>query len=313
LYPWALAFAGFILLPFFVSESLVFLTTDFLIMALFAMSYNLLLGQLGLLSFGHAAFYGIGAYTVALLLDKLSIQLVPAIFFAPLIAGLLACIIGFFTVRLSGFYFAILTMGFAQLVHTIVFSWYDFTGGDNGLLVVPPKYLLPTTNYYYFTLVIVALCIALLRMITRSPFGAALRAIRETSVRASSIGINVYAHQFAAFIIAGAFAGVAGGLRGPLQQMAFPSLLFWTTGAEPLLMTLAGGVNTFVGPICGAAFFVFINFAIASRTQYSFIFFGFLVLALTLFLRGGIFGFIENRFLRRREAKQFAQVPINPQ
>jgi len=297
----ALLLANFLALPWLISESLIFLITEFLIMALYAMSYNLLFGQTGMLSFGHAAFYGVGAYTVALLFAYLRIQLVPAIFLAPLVAGLIGLIIGFFVLRLTGFYFAITTTAFAQLVYTVVYEWYGFTGGDNGVHVVPPDYLLATTNYYYFTLGTVVVCIALLHMITVSPFGAALGGIRENPERVAFIGINIRAYQLAAFIIGGAFAGVAGALRAPFQQMAFPSLLFWTSSADPLLMALAGGFHTFFGPIIGAAIFVFVNFYFAIRTEYALMFLGILITLIVLFLPGGVVGFVERILFRGKD------------
>ena len=295
--------AGLVVLPLIISESLTFLMNDFLIMALYAMSYNLLFGRTGMLSFGHAAFYGSGAYTVALLYAHLKIDLIPAIFFAPLVAGLVALIIGFFVVRLTGFYFAITSMAFAQLVYTIVYEWYAFTGGDNGVHVVPPDYLFSTINYYYFSLGVVVVCIALLHMITVSPFGAALGGIRENPERVAFVGINVRAYQLAAFVIAGAFAGVAGALRAPMQQMAFPNLLFWTSSADPLVMCLAGGFFTFFGPIIGTAFFVFVNFYFASQTEYALLIMGVLITLIVLFMPGGVVGFVENLHLFDRRRK----------
>jgi branched-chain amino acid transport system permease protein len=300
---WVLLIGGLAVIPLVLGDSYVFLTADFVIMALFAMSANLLLGQTGMLSFGQAAYYGLGAYTVALLSDKLSIGLIPGIFFAPVVAAVFAAIIGFFCVRLTGLYFGMLTMSFAQLVFTVVFCWYSFTGGDNGLPVMPPDYLLPAANYYYFTLLVVAISVATLWMITMSPFGAALVAIRENPERARFLGINVKAYQLAVFVIAGAFAGIAGALRAPFQQMAHPSLLFWTQSADPIMISLAGGMHTFAGPIVGAAIFVIFNFIISSHFQYPLIAFGILVLLVVLFLPGGVMGFIQERIWRHREVK----------
>lgn len=245
---WGIVIVGFAVLPLVVGDSIIFLTTDFLAMALFAMGYNLLFGLTGLLSFGHGAYFGLGAYTVALLYDKLSVGLVYGIFLAPVVAALFAAIIGSFCVRSTGMLFGMLTMAFAQLVYVIVYGWYSFTGGDNGLLFTPPDYLLPAANYYYFTLLFVAVSLGIIRMITVSSFGAALVAIRENPERAAFSGINVRAYQLAVFILSGAFVGVAGALRAPLQQMATPSMLHWAQSADPLLMALTGGFLTFTGP-----------------------------------------------------------------
>ncbi len=299
-------------LPLVVDESNVFLLNDFLITALFAMSYNLMLGQAGMLSFGHAAYYGLGGYTVALLSHRYGISTVPGLLAAPLVAGAAALVIGFFTVRLSGMYFAMLTLAFAQLIFSVVSNWYNFTGGDNGLPVSPPDYLLDTNSYYYFTLAVVAVAIAFLRLITRSPFGAALAAIRENPQRAAFIGLNVRAYQIAAFTIAGGLAGIAGALRSPLQQMAFPSLLYWTQSADPVLMTLAGGVNTFVGPIVGAATFVFINFTVTSQTDYPLFAFGIVVLLVVLFLPEGIVGTFVAKLRRRKAAVEPPTLAAEP-
>ncbi len=286
--------------PLFMGESYVYLTTNFVIMALYAVSFNLLLGQTGMLSFGHAAYFGLGAYTVALLWSRLSIAVFPAILLAPLVAGVAALAIGLFCVRLTGMYFAMLTLAFAQLIFTVVFEWYSFTGGDNGLPVMPPDYLLAARRYYYFSLVIVIVCTALLRLIVSSPFGSALAAIRENPERAAFVGINVRLYQLAAFVFAGVFSGVAGGLMAPLQQMAFPSMLFWTQSADPVLMALTGGIHSFTGPIVGAAVFVFLNFAVTTVFDYPLFAFGALVLIVVLFFPGGIVGATERLLGQRR-------------
>ncbi|MGF7159780.1 branched-chain amino acid transport system permease protein [Rhodoligotrophos appendicifer] len=287
-------------LPFLIDESNLFLTVDVLIAALFAMSYNLVLGQTGLLSFGHAAFYGLGAYTVALVQMHLGWPIEIGILVAPLVAGLFALAIGFFTVRVSGMYFAMLTLAFSQLIFAIVAGWYSFTGGDNGAPVMPPDYLFNTTNFYYMALVIVTGCIILIRLIVGSPFGAALSAIRENPQRASFIGLNIRLYQLAAFTISGALTGVAGALQASFHQMAFPSLLFWPQSAEPVLMTLAGGMHTFFGPAVGAALFTILNFFVASYTEYPLMVFGVVVLLLVLFLPEGIVGTLFGRSRKRQ-------------
>jgi branched-chain amino acid transport system permease protein len=286
-------------LPMLVDESYLYLSTDFLIMSLFAMSYNLLFGKAGMLSFGHAAFFGLGAYTVALLYAKLSVPTIWGILCAPVVASAGALVVGFFAVRLSGMSFGIFTMAFAQLIYTVIYSWYDFTGGDNGLPVTPPDYLLPVVNYYYFALAVVALCILLIRVISSSVFGAAIAAIRENPQRAECVGINVRGYQIATFVIAGAFAGVAGGLRASQLELAVPSLLYWTASGDPVLISLVGGFHTFVGPIVGAAIFVFLNFLASSYIDYPLFAFGLLVLAVVMVFPKGCVGTIE-ALVRRR-------------
>lgn len=292
---WGAAAVVFALLPLAIGESYVFLTVDFFIMSLFAMSYNLLLGQAGMLSFGHATYYGLGAYAVAILQNKYGVPPWLGLAAAPVVAALGALAIGWLSVRVTGMYFAMLTLAFGQLVFTLVLGWYSFTGGDDGLPVALPDWMLSARNYYYFSLVIVALCIWLIYRVTQSPFGMALRSIRDNRQRAAYIGLNVRRLELQVFMVAGAFAGVAGGLRAPLQQMAFPSLLGWAQSADPVLMALAGGINTFVGPIVGAAVFVFTNFAVTSRFEYPLMVFGTLVLLIVLFLPNGIVGTLARR------------------
>lgn len=284
-----------LILPFAIGESYVFLTIDFLIMSLFAMSFNLLLGQGGMLSFGHATFYGLGAYAVAILQNKFGISPWIGIVAAPLAAGIGALVIGWISVRVTGMYFAMLTLAFGQLVFTVVLGWYSFTGGDDGLPVEIPQWMQSARPYYYFCLVIVVTSIWLIYRITKSPFGSAVSAIRDNRERAAYIGLNVRQMELRMFVVAGTFAGIAGGLRSPLQQMAFPSLLHWGQSAEPVLMALAGGINTFFGPIVGAGIFVFTNFLVTSNFQYPLLIFGGIVLIIVLFLPDGIVGTLSSR------------------
>lgn len=299
-----LALAAFACLPLILGESRLFLCIDFLVVTLFAMSYNLLMGQGGMLSFGHAAYYGLGAYAVAIGSSKFGFPIWAGMLLAPLVAGLAALVVGWFCVRVTGMYFAMLTLAFGQLIYTLVLGWYSFTGGDDGLPIEVPQWMLPAAHYFYLCLLVVGLCIWCIRRITLSPFGFALGAIRENRERAIYTGINVRAMELKVFVLAGAFAGVAGALRAPLQQAAFPSLLTWSQSAEPVLVTLAGGINAFFGPVAGAAIFVFTNFAITSHFNYPLLVFGCLVLAIVLFLRGGVMGAWTARLAARKQARQ---------
>lgn len=299
-----LGLTAFACLPLVLGESRLYLMIDFLIMVLFAISYNLLMGQGGMLSFGHAAYYGLGAYAVAIGTSKLGLSVWAGIAMAPIVSGLAAVVVGWFCVRVTGMYFAMLTLAFGQLIYTVVLGWYGFTGGDDGLPVAVPEWLLSATHYFYFCLVIVVACVWLIWRITQSPFGAALGAIRENRQRATYSGLNVRVIELKVFVMAGAFAGVAGALRAPVQQMAFPSLLNWNQSAEPVLVTLAGGIGTFFGPVVGAAVFVFTNFVITSYFEYPLLVFGSLVLAIVLFLPGGIVGAVKARVARRAHVLQ---------
>lgn len=305
---WIIAGAVFASLPLVLGESYLFLTIDFLVMALFALSFNLLLGHAGMLSFGHATFYGLGAYAVAVLQNKLGVPIWLGLAAAPVVAAIAAWAIGWFCVRLTGMHFAMLTLAFSQLVYTVVLSQYHFTGGEDGMPAVLPDWLGAAAHYYYFCLGVVAACIALIRCVTRSPFGMALGAIRENRQRAAYIGLDVRQYELRVFVVAGAFAGVAGGLRAGLQGMAFPSLMSWSHSADPILMSLAGGIHAFAGPIVGAALFVFTNFAVTSHFQYPLLVFGLLVLVIVMFLPEGIVG----SFARWRMARRQHAAPARP-
>jgi branched-chain amino acid transport system permease protein len=276
--------------PLFLGDSALFVTTDLLIMALVACSYNLLFGKSGMLSFGHAAFYGGGAYLVALLQVHAKVPLIAAVLLAPVLTGLVAFGLGLLIVRAGGIVLAMMTLAFGQLVYTLTTGLYAYTGGDDGLGLALPEWLLRSGPAFEFSLVAVSICLVVLYVVSESAFGMALEAIRDNPQRASFLGLNIRVYRVAAFVIAGSFAGAAGGIRAISQQMAFPGLLHWSQSAEPVLMALIGGAETFVGPIIGAAFFVLINFVLTSTTEYPLFAFGVLVLLTVLFMPQGIAG-----------------------
>lgn len=275
-------------MPLILSATYLYLLVGLFVMALFASSYNLVFGMTGLLSFCHATFYGAGAYTVAIVASRLGLPVLLGLVLAPLCAGVLAAAIGWISVRTKGIQFAMLTLALGQLVYTVVVRQYRLTGGDDGLPIAVPDWLSPVTTLYYLALCVCVLCLAVLWRVLHSPFGEALAAIRQNAERARFIGIDVVAYQRAAFVIAGMLAGVAGGLRGIEQQAAYPALLTWTQSAEPLLMTLAGGLTTFFGPIIGAALFVVLNFFVTASFEYPLLVFGVVMLLIVLFLPGGV-------------------------
>jgi branched-chain amino acid transport system permease protein len=275
-------------LPFYANTTITYLFVDFFIMAIFAASYNVVFGMTGLLSFCHATFYGAGAYAVAMSASLLGTPVIVGLVLAPILAGILALMIGWIAVRTTGIQFAMLTLALGQLVYTVVVHQYNFTGGEDGLPIALPPWLTSAVALYYLALCVGAVCLWGLWRVLNSPFGAALAAIRQNSQRARFIGINVQAYQRAAFVIAGVVAGVAGGLRGIEQQAAYPTLFAWTQSAEPLLMTLAGGLTTFFGPVIGAALFVVLNFFVTKGFEYPLLVFGLVILAIVLVLPGGV-------------------------
>jgi branched-chain amino acid transport system permease protein len=268
-----------------------------LILALFAMSFNLVLGYGGRLSFGHAAFYGVGGYTVGLLATKGSVAFPLNLMAAPILGAVTAFMIGYICSRTRGFYFAMLTFALAQVVYVVAFKWYDFTGGDNGIQGIPvPSWLAGQTEFYYLTLVLVAASIVILWRLVNSPFGHTLQAMRENSQRTEFIGINVDRYQLIAFVISGFFCGLAGGLSALLTHSISPQSLFWTNSAEPIFMTVLGGMFTFIGPAIGAILLVFLDSVISSYTEYWAAFLGITLILAVLFFRRGVAGFFEDRF-----------------
>jgi branched-chain amino acid transport system permease protein len=316
--PWTLLiFLATLTLPWVGSRYDTFIGTQIAIYSLFAMSLNLLLGTTGLVSFGHAAYFGIGSYGCGILMKMLGVPFwlwFPA---AGLIAAAFAVVFGFFCVRLTKIYFAMLTLAFAQIVWAICFKWNDLTGGDQGLPDVPFPDLawlgsLPGFQrfrigelFYVLTLVLVALCIAALRRLTDSPFGRVLTAIRENPERAASIGVNVRAYELAAFAIAGGFAGLSGALFGIFNRGVFADFVFWSKSADVMIMTILGGMQHFWGPAVGALVLTLLNQQITAFTEYWPFVLGTILVVLLFAFPGGILGALEaalSRVVKRRDA-----------
>ncbi|HEX9204704.1 MAG TPA: ABC transporter permease, partial [Candidatus Deferrimicrobiaceae bacterium] len=278
-----------------------YLLTQIFIASLVAVAFNLLLGTTGLLSFGQAAFYGVGAYTVGLLATKAGFSTLPALLLAPAFAAAAAALIGFFCVRLSGVHFAMLTLAFGQLVFTIAFKWYGFTGGDNGIQGIPVRPLPggieigSTQAMYYFALAVVGVSLEVLRRIRSSPFGATLKSIRENGQRAAYLGVNVKLYQWTAFVIAGAFTGLAGGLYALMEKAITPDIIHWTKSGEPVFMTIIGGIYTFAGPVVGAFVFTVLNSYLVAWTEKWALVLGIILLVMVLLLPGGVVGFVNEK------------------
>jgi branched-chain amino acid transport system permease protein len=301
--PWALAVAvGALFVPALGSRFYTFVATDVAIMALFAVSLNLLLGYAGLVSFGHAAYFGIGAYTTGLLMKKAAVPFVLAFPAAGVLAGLFALVFGFFCVRLTKIYFAMLTLAFAQIVWAICFKWNAVTGGEQGMPEIPYPDLgwmeklpyvgtLRTSDHFYLlTVVLVAGCLFVLSRIVASPFGRILTTIRENPERAEFIGVDVRRWELIAFVIAGAFAGLAGGLFGIFNRGVFPDFAYWPKSSEVLIMTILGGMSHFWGPAVGALVLLVLNQQITSYTEYWPFILGTILIVLLFAFPGGIVG-----------------------
>ncbi|MEW6185386.1 MAG: branched-chain amino acid ABC transporter permease [Thermodesulfobacteriota bacterium] len=296
---------GLIILPLFIPVGWISLVNEMLILALAACGLNLMLGFAGMVSFGPAGFYAVGAYATALILINTPLPFALAFIAGPLIAAATAIIIGWFCVRLTHVYFALLTLAFAQIIHTIVFEWYSFTKGDNGIVDIPiPSILKSITHYYYFSLIIIVFCLILLWLIIKSPFGKALQAMRENAQRAESIGINVRLYQLSTFVLSGFFLGVAGSLFCGFNKNVFPNYAHWGKSTEMLVVCLLGGIYNFFGPIVGSVVYLFLDKVITGYTQYWPLVLGLIIITLLLFLRGGIAGFIAERLsLRQRKGE----------
>ena len=261
--------AGLLALPAFSGPYPLVLLTDMAVFALFAASLQLLMGPGGMASFGHAAYFGIGAYAAALLFLLLHWPMPASVGAASLAAALGAGVFGWFCVRLSGVYLAMLTLAFAQIAWSIVFQWDALTGGSNGLVGIwPPGWLASRTAYYYLTVAVCAVAIAFLWRLAHSRFGYALRASRDSRLRAQAIGIDVARMQWAAFLVAGLAAGLAGALFAFSKGSISPETLSVQRSVDGLVMVLLGGVHTLTGAVWGAAGFTWLQDAMARSVDY---------------------------------------------
>src|SRR5262245_37751966 len=259
--------------------------------ALAAFSLNFLVGVGGIVSFGHAAYFGIGAYAAGLLTTRLGLPMEGALILAPIAAGLGAALFGFFIVRLNGIYLAMLTLAFAQITYAVAFQWVEVTGGDNGVVGVwPAPWAASCEAYYYLTLVLAGTAILLLGRSIYAPFGYTLRAARDSAVRADAIGIDVKSHRWLAFAIAGAAAGLAGGLFAFSKGSIDPTLISIPMSVDFLVMSLAGGIETITGPLAGALFFHAVKDLVMPLTDFWRLLLGTAIIVLVLVFPHGIVG-----------------------
>jgi branched-chain amino acid transport system permease protein len=278
-------------LPLFGDAYTVKLGIEVLSFALAAFSLNFLVGVGGIVSFGHAAYFGLGAYAAGLLVTRLGVAMEPALMAAPVVAGLGAALFGFFVVRLSGIYLAMLTLAFAQIVYAVAFQWVELTGGDNGVVGVwPSRWAADRASYYYLALAVSTSAIVLLRRGIYAPFGYTLRAARDSGPRADAIGIDVRTHRWLAFAIAGAAAGLAGGLFAFAKGSIDPTLISIPMSIDFLVMTLLGGVESVAGPLVGAGAFHSIRDVLMPLTDHWRALLGLAIIAIVLAMPRGIVG-----------------------
>jgi branched-chain amino acid transport system permease protein len=251
--------AGFVLLllmaaPAVINEYAQVILTEIFVLAVFAASLHLMMSYGGMVSFGHAAFFGLGAYAAAIVSARFGMPMAPALAASLLTAAAVGVVVGWFCTQLSGVYLAFLTLAFAQILWSIAVQWTTITGGDNGILGIrPPSWLAGTLSFYYFALVVSLGALLAIRQLVFSPFGYALRAGRDSPARADATGINVRRQQWTAFVVSGTFAGLAGGLIAFQRGRVFPNDISISTSVDSLVMVLLGGVQTVIGPVVGAA------------------------------------------------------------
>lgn len=283
------------------------LMIDLLIAALFAVSLHFIMGPAGMHSFGHAAYFGLGAYGAALLVRQLQLPMEVALIAAPLAAAAGALVYGWFCVRLSGVYLAMLTLAFAQITWAITYQWDALTGGSNGLTGVwPAEWLSDKRAYYWLTLALVGAGVWWMRRVLYSPFGYALRAGRDSVLRADAIGINVKRMQWVAFVISGTVAGVAGALYAFSKGSISPESLSVGKSVDGLVMVLLGGIQTLAGPVVGAVTFTWLHDTVARNTDYWRAMLGGIILLLVLLFPQGIAGGIQQIIGNLRKSKEAA-------
>jgi branched-chain amino acid transport system permease protein len=265
--------------------------SEALIYTLFAASLHFIMGTGGMVSFGHAAYLGLGAYAAALLVKYFTLPMELALVATPVAAGLGALVFGWFCVRLSGVYLAMLTLAFAQIAWSVAFQWIELTGGDNGILGVwPSAWARDKAAFYYLALAVCGVGVLLLRRFAFAPFGYALRAGRDSRLRADAIGIDVRHQQWLAFALAGAFAGLAGGLFAFFKGSVDPTAMAIPVSIDALVMVLLGGVQTLLGPIAGAAVFTLVKSELLRLTEYWRFVLGLIIVALVLLFPQGLVG-----------------------
>ena len=287
----AAAIGAALALPLFGDAYAVKVATEVLVFALAAFSLNFLVGNGGIVSFGHAAYFGLGAYAAGLLVTKGGVPMEPALIAAPLAGGLFAALFGFFVVRLSGIYLAMLTLAFAQIAYAVCFQWVEFTGGDNGVVGVWPSAWAASRHVYFYLVAACAIAAILaLRHVIYAPFGATLRAARDSEQRADAIGVDVRTHRWLGFTLAGSAAGLAGGLYAFSKGSIDPTMLSIPMSVDFLAMILLGGMQTVMGAVVGAAAFHAIKDVFMPLTDFWRFFLGASIIALVLIFPRGLGG-----------------------
>ncbi|NSL50529.1 branched-chain amino acid ABC transporter permease [Bacillus sp. P2(2020)] len=306
--------------PFLFSNFYVSVITEILILGIFALSLNILLGYTGLVSLGHAAFFGVGAYMAGLAAKHISNHLFVTLLVALVASVFVAFVIGYFCTRVSGFYFLMLTLAFSQLIYSAFHQW-RFAGASNGLTGIPKPALTPTIVFshsislYFLILTIFLIVVYSVRIFIQSPTGHVLIGIRENETRMKAMGYNTRFYSLLSFVLAGGLGGLAGCLYSYFNGFVSPNELYWTMSGQVLIMVLVGGAGTIIGPVLGAAFIVFLETIISSYTELWMLIIGIVFILFVVFAPKGIVG-LANQFLAKFFAKKINEesidrVPVN--
>jgi branched-chain amino acid transport system permease protein len=319
----ALVLLALALLPFYVGLYQIQLLTYGLIAAIAALGFNLLLGYTGLLSFGHSAFFGIGAYTVAFLVRDAGVHSMELYILVGLpIAAIASALLGYVCVRHTRIFFGILTLALSQVLYSLALKFFWVTGGTDGLRVARPTLLAGMftftgagafqrfiNTYYYYVLGVFAVCVVLMWVIVHSPFGKALQAIRDNETRAAFLGLRIRRFRWISFLISGTFTGLAGILWAPLNGLTTPEVLYWTFSGEIVFTTLLGGFRNFTGPIVGGIVFTYLKTYAVATTEYWQLLLGVVLVLLVMILPTGIVGALSAAVARLRPKERLRDSP----
>src|SRR5689334_12021515 len=273
--------------------------------AIFATSLNLLVGYAGMVSFGHGLFFGLGAYSFALMMQKLGVSIPLALALTVLINALVAAVIGAICVPLKEIYFSFLTLAFQMLLYSLIIAWTAITGGDQGLTGGVPRppflgvRLDDPRHLYLFCCAVLVVSLFIMRHLVQSPFGYTLRMIRDNPRRAAFLGIHVWRIRLLAFVVAGIFGGVGGMLISLFVSSAYPDFAYWTISGEGVFMILLGGMGVFLGPLAGAGILLLLNDLVTRLTEHYSLVLGIVILAFALGLRKGVLGFLKDWWTKR--------------
>jgi branched-chain amino acid transport system permease protein len=294
-------------MPRLVSEYKLNLVITMVIYSLFALSYNILFGQAGLLSFGHAAYFGVGAYATVLLIKRAGLGILPGIIGGGIAGAVIGLIFGIFIVRLSGTYFALLTLAFNALIYATAEKWRAVTGGEDGVAAQRPDLFIPglgkidmfsTVNWYYFVTVIVVICALYCWYFNKTPLGRLNLAMRENEQRSSFIGYNTYISKIIIYVLSAFFAGIAGSLAGAFQEFVTVTFINLDKASEVLIMTFIGGGGVYWGPILGACFLTYLNDLLSSWTENWTLIQGAIFIVLVMYAPRGISGLLVSLYER---------------